>query len=117
PGVCPRGSANLTHRVPHRRAWVLCVSAMCLSGLAACRSLPTITPDMAPVHALPQLEGAHGPLSPARSKAVLDALKARAHDTNLLDRHLAVEEALADHPLVAGNKVTLLQDGDATYAA
>src|SRR5262249_5136149 len=40
-----------------------------------------------------------------------------APDTNILDRHLALEEALAGRPLVAGNKVTLLQDGAATYPA
>jgi len=64
-----------------------------------------------------QMDGSHGPLSAARSKAILDELKTRSPDTNILDRHLAVEQAVVDAPLVAGNKVTLLQDGPATYAA
>ncbi|HUG23344.1 cardiolipin synthase [Piscinibacter sp.] len=64
-----------------------------------------------------QVEGSRGPLSTARSKAVLAALEARALDTNIFDRHLAVEEALAGSPLVAGNKVVLLQDGPSTYEA
>ena len=96
-----------------RGAALLCLVA----GLGACRSLPTNTPDMAYVRASPRVEGTHGPLSAARSKAVLDGLKSRAQDTNLFDRHLALEEALAGSPLVSGNQVTLLQDGNATYAA
>jgi cardiolipin synthase len=91
---------------------------LCLMGCAGCRSLPRIDPDMAPPRsAKVQIDGAHGPLSPARSRAILDTLKSRAQDTNLFDRHLALEEALAGSPLVAGNKVVLLQDGLATYQA
>jgi len=73
---------------------------------------------MAPVRSAPvQLEGSKGPLSAARSKAIVEELKRRSPDTNILDRHLALEQALVDHPLVAGNKVTLLQNGPATYKA
>ena len=65
----------------------------------------------------PQLEGARGPLSAARSKQVLDDLRAGGQNTDILGRHLALEAALGDSPLVAGNRVKLLQDGPATYAA
>jgi cardiolipin synthase A/B len=86
--------------------------------ISGCRSLPAIHPDMAPVRAAPvQLEGSKGPLSAARAKAIVDDLKRRSPDTNILDRHLALEQALVDRPLVAGNKVTLLQNGPATYKA
>ncbi|MBW8829188.1 MAG: cardiolipin synthase [Burkholderiales bacterium] len=64
-----------------------------------------------------QVEGTHGPLSQARSTAIIDELKRRSPDTNILDRHLALEQALVDSPLISGNKVTLLQDGPATYKA
>jgi len=70
-----------------------------------------------PSHRQVQLEGSHGPLSQARSKAIIDELKRRSPDTNILDRHLALEQALVDSPLISGNKVTLLQDGPATYKA
>ena len=106
---------NLTR--PTRLASRCWAAVLLFIFLAACRSLPAITPAMAPAGAQPHLEGAQGPLSAERSKAVLAALKRRAPDTNIIDRHLAVEEALAGRPLVAGNKVTLLQDGEATYRA
>jgi len=73
---------------------------------------------MAPVRSAPvQFEGSKGPLSAARGKAIVDELRRRSPDTNILDRHLALEQALVDSPLVAGNKVTLLQNGPATYKA
>lgn len=89
----------------------------CIAGTASCRALPTVADDPAPPPADVQVETARGPLSAARAKAVLEALERRSPQTNIFDRHLALEEALAGTPLVAGNRVTLLQDGPATYAA
>jgi cardiolipin synthase A/B len=64
-----------------------------------------------------RLEGSRGPLTRAQSEKVLAELKKRSPDTDVLGRHIAIEEALADTPLSVGNKVTLLEDGKATYAA
>ncbi|GAB3247136.1 phospholipase D-like domain-containing protein [Chitinimonas naiadis] len=63
-----------------------------------------------------QLKTARGLLTPAQSAAILDRLRREGRD-NILDRHLAFEEALLDKPITTGNKVTLLQDGPATYQA
>jgi cardiolipin synthase len=64
-----------------------------------------------------RVQGVRGALSAAQSRQLLDGLRNRRQDTDIFDRHLAVEEALADGPLTAGNAVVLLQDGPATYAA
>jgi cardiolipin synthase len=64
-----------------------------------------------------QIEGARGPLSAAQSKAVLDRLQSRGPATDIFERHLALEEAVADSPLTTGNHVVLLQDGPSTYQA
>ncbi|HEY2929036.1 cardiolipin synthase [Piscinibacter sp.] len=97
--------------------WVI-AGALGLAGLAACNTLPRVTPDMAARAAQPvQVQGSHGPLSAARSKAILDGLKSGNSDSDIFNRHLALEQALAGTPLVAGNKVVLLQDGASTYAA
>lgn len=107
-------SASLRSPLPA----VLWLLALCMLALAGCRSLPRIDPEAAVANPQkPQVTAAKGPLSAARSKAILDTLKARAPQTNIFERHLALEEALVGRPLVAGNKVTLLQDGEATYAA
>jgi len=63
------------------------------------------------------MEDSHGPLSVARSKAIIDVLKARGAPSNFLDLHLAIEEAIVDSPLTTGNRVELLQDGPLTYQA
>jgi len=87
-------------------------------GMCACGSLPTIAPDLARQSRAPvQLEGARGPLSAAQSLAVLERLKSGGKATDLLERHLALEEAIVGTPLSTGNEVRLLQDGPATYRA
>jgi cardiolipin synthase len=92
--------------------------ALGLLCLAACSSLPTVVPDLAQRDGPPvQLEGAVGPLSAAQSKAILDALSSRGQDTDIFDRHLALEEAIVGSPLTVGNEVLLLRDGPATYQA
>ena len=90
-----------------------------LFGSVACSSLPTIIPDLAqqqPKSSL-QLGGPRGPLSAEQSKAILEQLASRGQATNIFEKHLALEEAIAGSPLTTGNQVLLLQDGPATYQA
>ena len=93
-------------------------AATCFVLLAACSSLPTVTPDMArsPPAAV-TVDGTRGPLSASRSKAIIDKLKTGGDETNIFDVHMAIEEAISGSPLTAGNKVELLQDGPSTYQA
>jgi cardiolipin synthase len=90
-------------------------AVLCVAG---CASLPTFVPDLErrPVPAV-QLVGARGPLTAAQSKAVLESLHSRQQDTDIFERHLALEEAIAGSPLTTGNDVKLLQDGPNTYHA
>lgn len=94
---------------------LLFVALLCLAG---CSSLPTIVPDLARTPRQPvQLQGVHGPLSPAQSKAILEGLGRHGQETGIFDRHLAREEAIVGSPLTTGNRVLLLQNGPATYGA
>lgn len=61
--------------------------------------------------------GAHRRLTARESRAILNRLKRRPLPSGILERHLAVEEAISGNPLVVGNKAKLLIDGTATYAA
>src|SRR5512141_620544 len=94
-----------------------CLVSLCVLTLAACSSLPRIVPDMAPATTPTQVESAQGPLSPARSRAVLQGLERGAADTNIFDRHLALEQSVSGSPLLTGNRVRLLEDGPDTYRA
>ena len=58
-----------------------------------------------------------GPLSPARSQAILQGLERGAEKTNIFDRHLALEQQVSESPLLTGNRVRLLEDGPDTYRA
>jgi len=65
-----------------------------------------------------EFEGAQGPVSAARSAAILDRLEGEDGASEVLEKHLAYEQAVnADSPLVLGNKLTLLKNGPATYQA
>lgn len=99
----------------HARIAKLSVT-LCLTLLAGCSSLPTMVPDMAmqPSRSV-QLDGAHGPLTVQQSKAVLARIKKNGAETNIFDKHLALEAEIVGSPLVVGNKVELLVDGPTTY--
>lgn len=62
-----------------------------------------------------EFESAHGPVSTRKGDAILKALKDKSGDFDLVQKHLAVEQAInADGPLVLDNKLVLLQDEPAT---
>ena len=93
------------------------VLAYCAMG-AACAALPD-TDALIERHAgqAARFANASGPLSRQKSAAILAALKQKSGDIDILDKQIALEQAVVGSPLVMGNQVTLLQDGAATYAA
>lgn len=91
--------------------------AVCLALFSACSVLPTLVPDMAHRRAPVVLDDANGPLSAARSQAVIERLQTRDALSTFFDLHLAIEESIVGSPLTTGNRVELLQDGPSTYKA
>jgi cardiolipin synthase len=85
---------------------------------AACATLPD-TDELIQRHAgqAARFETARGALSAGKSAAILAQLKRQSGDLDILDKQIALEQAVNDSPLILGNKVTLLQDGAATYPA
>jgi hypothetical protein len=65
----------------------------------------------------PQIVGSGGKLTPARSRAILSREQQGAHAEELIEKTVAFMEVLSGHPLTAGNKISLLVDGPATYDA
>ncbi len=91
-----------------------------LSLCDGCATLPNVSEkiDEAPTAQEPrQIVSSKGLLSPQKSKAIMDRLKRSVDPTDILGRHTAVVESVTESPLTKGNKVTLLADGQATYAA
>lgn len=94
--------------------------AAILSLGSGCATLPDVSAMMeqAPTAQPPrQIDSSKGLLSPKKSQAIMDRLKQSVDPTDVLEHHIAVVESVTESPLVKGNKVTLLADGPATYAA
>jgi len=96
----------------------IAAAMLCLLAVAGCATLPD-TDAMIARHAgqAARFETASGPISTQRSAAVLAELKRKSGDVDILEKQIALEQSINDSPLILGNKVTLLQDGPATYAA
>lgn len=95
--------------------------ALGLLSASGCAALPDVEDligqhDRHTAQAI-QFENARGPVSTKRSAAILAELKRKSGDIDVLDKQIALEQAIVGSPLVLGNKVALLQDGAATYAA
>jgi cardiolipin synthase len=91
------------------------LALLCLQG---CATLPDAQREMSTQAAAVKFASAKGPVSEARGEAILDRLAARTGATDVLEKHLAFEQAVNDSsPLVLGNKLTLLQNGPDTYEA
>lgn len=90
----------------------------CLLAVAGCAALPDTDALIARHQAqAARFESASGSLSKQKSAAIIAELKRKSGDIDILDKQIALEQAIAGSPLVVGNKVSLLQDGAATYAA
>jgi len=98
--------------------FLLSVSILGISG--GCATLPNVSEkiDAVPAAQEPsQIVSAKGLLSPKQSKAIMERLQRSANPTDTLQRFNEVIESLTESPLTKGNKVTLLADGQAAYAA
>jgi cardiolipin synthase len=106
----------MSHLAFQRQTLVL--AAVCAFGTAGCASLPDAQ-DILARHAAQtaRFENARGPVSEQKSAAILAELKRRSGDIDILEKQIALEQAINDSPLILGNKTTLLKDGPATYAA
>jgi len=84
--------------------------------LAGCAGVPKVN-DTPPGQPTTQIVGARGPLTDQQSKALLDKIAPDPGASGILKRHMAIEETVAETPLVAGNRTQLLIDGAQTFGA
>jgi cardiolipin synthase A/B len=100
------------------RALKIAAAAACCLPIVGCATLPN-TDALAERRATQtaRFEGALGQLSEKRSGAIVANLKRQSGDLDILDKQITLEQEIVGSPLVVGNKVTLLQNGPATYQA
>jgi len=84
----------------------MAVAACILLTVAGCASLPDAAHEMdAPHTQVVAFEGARGPVSENRSAAIIDEFEGTSGDSGILQKHLAMEQAInADSPLGLGNE-------------
>jgi cardiolipin synthase len=101
-----------------RQCFLLLASLLIIAG--GCAALPNVAEqiDETPTLRQPrQIVSSKGLLSPRQSQAIMARLQQSVDPTDILSRHTVVVESVTESPLTKGNKVTLLADGEATYAA
>ena len=92
-----------------------------LAFLSGCGTIPDAdallhTNPLYLVH--PRFVGPSGPLTPRQAQRVIARINEHQETpTDILQRHIAFEQALSNVPLVLGNQVTLLENATATYHA
>ena len=96
----------------------LALSLLAGALVVGCATLPDVHPwfKSSDVNKPPTIVGVRGPLRPERTAAVLARLQEKG-SSDLLTRHVAIEEEVAGRPLTVGNKATLLRDGPVSYQA
>ena len=98
--------------------WLRRACAIGALALTGCGALPVITPDLARSDpASVQFQAANGRILSTENSKDLIAKLGGAQSSDVLARHLALEQAVADGPLVLGNRVVILENGPNTYAA
>jgi len=115
--VPPLYNASFLKKISYAPLLVLALASL----LVGCGTLPDANAVLHtnPLYlVVPRFVGPHGPLTAEQAEHVIARLKENQQTpSDLLERHLAFEQALSDTPLVLGNQVTLLQNGPATYKA
>jgi cardiolipin synthase len=95
-----------------------CAVGLALLLLSGCTATPRLEDyTHREGHKAPRIIGPDGLLSPRASQAIMNRLAGQAEPTDILERQTRVVEGITGSSLVTGNKVTLLIDGPATYAA
>jgi len=103
-----------------RKAFFLLVFLVAACIFYGCATLPNVSEIMEDVPAgerLPEIVGAKGTLSEQTSRKIIKKIRRFSGVSDIIEKQTLALEDVSGRPLVAGNKVTLLIDGPATYDA
>src|SRR5688572_5362070 len=95
--------------------------AILVLTVGGCSTVPDVDEKIAQATSTtsprPLILGADGTLNVAQANRTFSSLAADSAADALLERHSAIEQAVAGTPLTSGNATKLLRDGDGTFAA
>lgn len=96
--------------------YVVLAIIVCIALLTRFSPIPIRVPGMSTrSRCTVQIHGKDGILRAKQLELIRTKLNNNGEETNIFNKHLAVESEIVDGPLVMGNKVKLLVDGPATY--
>lgn len=104
--------------IKHFCSLIILISVLNLSN--GCQALPNVTEvidDASTSHNGYRIDSSKGLISAKDSKMIMERLEQSVAPTDVLARHTMVVESVTDSPLTKGNQVSLLADGQETYAA
>lgn len=109
------GFKRLRKSLAHPVAPISVVLLVVMCMMPSCAATPDADKilDNPPVAGAAKVTGPRGPLTAAESRELLKDIGA----TDALRRHLTVEQAIAESPLVEGNSTRILRDGKQTFPA
>lgn len=96
---------------------LLLIPLLILNGCITLPNVSTMIDEVPVAQKNRPITSAQGELSHRQSQALIKSLQHSVEPMEILERHTTVVESITASPLTKGNKVTLLADGLATYAA
>lgn len=117
---CGRTLLYIVEIMRFTRFFCLSIFIAIVTTVCGCATLPDVSEILEDVPAgekPPEIVSAKGPLPQAQSKAIIRKIKRFSGVSDIVERQTLALQAVSGRPLVSGNKVTLLVDGPATYAA
>jgi cardiolipin synthase len=103
-----------------REGFFISVVLVAASTFCGCATLPNVSAIMEDVPAearSPEIVGANGTLPEQTSQKIIRKIKRFSGVSDIIEKQTLALQDVSGRPLIAGNKVTLLVDGPATYAA
>lgn len=94
-----------------------CWLALLCSSCVTVPDAPKIIQDAQAESSAIEIQANNISVPDQKAEKIIDHIAAKASTDELLEKHLVIEQAIADSPLIAGNQVDLVFDGEQTFNA
>lgn len=93
------------------------VAYLCSAGCVSVPDAPKMIQDAHAQTDTVDIQANNHTMSDQKAEKIIDNIATKSNTEDLLKKHLAIEQAIADSPLTAGNQVDLVFDGEQTFNA
>ncbi|WP_047535278.1 phospholipase D-like domain-containing protein [Methylotenera sp. N17] len=93
------------------------IAYMCCAGCVSVPDAPKMIQDAHAQTDTVEIQANNQTVSDKKAEKIIDNIATKTNTEDLLKKHLAIEQTIASSPLVAGNQVDLVFDGEQTFNA